>query len=93
MIPPQAVVTALWAVGLLLGGALRSRGLRRLSLWAAAAQAAYVVAGLWMARVPATVWRALPGAPVLVARRLGQVARIVTRPPQEWERTERPPVA
>ncbi len=90
IVPPQSVISALWAAGLAIGVIARASGLRRLAIGAAAAQAAYVLAGLWLARVPPAVWRALPAAPVLVARRLGQVARIIGRPPRDWERTERP---
>jgi hypothetical protein len=90
IVPPQAAVTALWATGLMTGVVARAAGLRRLALTAAAAQIAYVVTGLWLARVPRAVWRALPTAPVLVVRRLAQIARIAVRPPQDWERTERP---
>jgi cellulose synthase/poly-beta-1,6-N-acetylglucosamine synthase-like glycosyltransferase len=90
IVPPQAAVSALWATGLLTGVIARAAGLRRLALAAAAAQAAYVITGLWLARAPRAVWRALPAAPVLVVRRLAQIARIVARPPRDWERTERP---
>jgi cellulose synthase/poly-beta-1,6-N-acetylglucosamine synthase-like glycosyltransferase len=90
IVPPQSVVSALWAAGLAIGAIARAPGLRRLALLAGAAQAAYVVLGLLLARAPAAVWRALPAAPLLVARRLALVARIVSRPPQDWERTERP---
>jgi cellulose synthase/poly-beta-1,6-N-acetylglucosamine synthase-like glycosyltransferase len=90
IVPPQAAVTGLWATGLLAGAIARAAKLRRLAVAAAIAQVAYIVGGLWLARAPAAVWRALPAAPVLVARRLGQMTRIVARPPQDWERTERP---
>ena len=90
IVPPQAVVSALWVSGLLAGVIAGAASLRRLAVGAAIAQAAYVVAGLLLARAPFAVWRALPAAPMLVARRLGQVVRIIGRPPQEWQRTERP---
>jgi cellulose synthase/poly-beta-1,6-N-acetylglucosamine synthase-like glycosyltransferase len=90
IVPPQSALSALWATGLLTGVIARAAGLRRLALAAAVAQATYVVAGLWLARAPREVWRALLTAPLFVARRIGQIARIVARPPQDWERTERP---
>jgi cellulose synthase/poly-beta-1,6-N-acetylglucosamine synthase-like glycosyltransferase len=93
IVPPQAVISALWTTGLLIGAATGSPSLRRLSLWAAAAQAAYVIEGLLTARAPAAVWRALPKAPFLVMRRLRQIAGIVARPPADWQRGERPPTA
>lgn len=90
VVPPQAVVSALWMAGLTGGVVTRAASLRRLALRAAIAQGAYVILGLWLARAPLSVWRALPVAPVLVARRLGQFVRIVGDPPQDWQRTERP---
>jgi cellulose synthase/poly-beta-1,6-N-acetylglucosamine synthase-like glycosyltransferase len=89
-IPPQAAISGLWALGLATSVATRRPGLRRLSLAAAAGHVTYVVVGLKSARVPSAVWQALPKAPFLVARRLMQIARLVARPPTDWQRTERP---
>jgi 1,2-diacylglycerol 3-beta-glucosyltransferase len=93
IVPPQALVSALWAGGLAAGAIARAPWLRRVALVAAGAQTLYTVLGLWLAGAPGVVWRALPTAPLLVLRRVGQIARIAVRPPAEWERTERPPAS
>ena len=91
IVPPQSVISGLWATGWLTGVIAPAAGLRRLALGAAATQAAYVISGLVVARAPVAVWRALPAAPLLVARRLSQIAGIIGSPPRHWERTERRP--
>jgi cellulose synthase/poly-beta-1,6-N-acetylglucosamine synthase-like glycosyltransferase len=88
-VPPQSVLSVLWAFGLSAGAVVKSRRLLCLALLAAGAQVGYVAVGLRAARVPGHVWRSLPAAPALVVRRLAQLARVVRNPPSSWERTDR----
>jgi 1,2-diacylglycerol 3-beta-glucosyltransferase len=91
LIPPQSLLLAGNAAGVVL-----ARGgpavLRRIALANAAAQIAFVVGGLTLARVPAAVWRALALAPVLVVWRLALIVRLwAGGAPARWVRTEREP--
>jgi len=93
LVPPQALLCAGAAAGLAAGGALRRPALVASAGAIGAGQAAYVLGGLAAARAPAAVWRALPAAPLLVARKLAVLARIGSgRGATAWVRTERSPV-
>lgn len=90
LVPPQSLL-ALMHVGL--GGlalAVRSRAGRRIVALDAALQAAFVLGGLRLTRAPAPVYRALVGAPLLVAQKLRILGRLVVKGvPKGWERTPR----
>jgi cellulose synthase/poly-beta-1,6-N-acetylglucosamine synthase-like glycosyltransferase len=92
LVPPQSLLFAANAVGLLL--ALRApSGLRRLAFGNAAAQVGFVVGGLSLAGAPAAVWRALALAPALAIWKLALMARLwAGRAPTDWVRTEREPL-
>jgi hypothetical protein len=84
LVPPQSVLLALNAAGLV------SARTRRLAFANLLAQAAFVVGGLVVMRAPAPVWRALAFTPVFAAHKLGLLARLaVGRGPTRWQRTER----
>jgi 1,2-diacylglycerol 3-beta-glucosyltransferase len=91
LVPPQSLLLAANAAGLLL--ALRARsGRRRLAVANAAAQVGFVVGGLSLAGAPAAVWRALALAPALAVWKLTLMARLWgRRAPTDWVRTEREP--
>jgi cellulose synthase/poly-beta-1,6-N-acetylglucosamine synthase-like glycosyltransferase len=90
LVPPQSVLAlahVLLGVGAL---ASRSRAARRIAALDAAMQAIFVVGGLRVVRAPATVYRALVAAPVLVVQKLGILGRLAVKgAPRTWERTER----
>lgn len=90
LVPAQSVlVGANLAVGAvaLLG---RSRPALRRSLAIGVAQATFVLGGLAVVRAPAAVWRALPRAPRLIARKLWLLAGLARHGgPRSWERTPR----
>lgn len=90
LVPPQSVI-AIGNLGSALAGvALGSRRLVALSLFTAAAQATFVLAGLRLVRAPAHVYRALLSAPALVASKLGLYGKLLSgRGPTAWVRTER----
>jgi hypothetical protein len=75
LVPPQSVLLALGAAGLV------RRPTRRRALAGLAGQAAFVLGGLALVRAPAPVWRALALAPVLAADRLVLLAR---PSPRRW---------
>lgn len=90
LIPALSVHAALVPVVGACGVAARSLGLRRAALALGAGQAVYVLGGLRAAGAPSFVYRALAAAPLLVARKLAQYARIGTgRGSGAWERTPR----
>ncbi|HEX6713799.1 MAG TPA: glycosyltransferase family 2 protein [Thermoleophilaceae bacterium] len=91
LVPPQSLLLAANAAGLLL--ALRARsGRRRLAVANAATQVGFVVGGLSLAEAPAAVWRALALAPALAVWKLTLMARLwAGRAPTDWVRTEREP--
>jgi cellulose synthase/poly-beta-1,6-N-acetylglucosamine synthase-like glycosyltransferase len=91
VVPPQALLAVLHLAGA--AGALASgrRGLRRIAAAELAAQAAFVLGGLRVARAPGGVYRALAAAPALMAQKVALYARLARRGgPTEWERTTRP---
>jgi hypothetical protein len=92
LVPPQSVI-AIGNLGSALAGLLLgSRRLLVLSLFTAAAQGTFVLAGLRLVRAPAYVYRALFTAPALVANKLGLYGRLLSgRGPTAWVRTEREP--
>lgn len=84
LVPPQSVLLAVNAAGLL------SARLRRAALVNLLAQAGFVVGGLAVMRAPAPVWRALAFTPVFAAHKAALLARLaVGRGPASWQRTER----
>jgi 1,2-diacylglycerol 3-beta-glucosyltransferase len=90
LVPPQSAI-AIGNLGSAFAGLLLgSRRLLALSMFTAAAQAAFVLAGLRLVRAPACVYRALLSAPALVASKLGLYGRLLSgRGPTAWVRTER----
>jgi hypothetical protein len=98
-VPPLSVLAAgvgaatLWSLvtDRLLGGRLTRFGWRASQL-AIAALAFHVLAGLRVARVPATVYRALAGAPKAIVWKVMLWARMLLRPDEaQWIRTTRNP--
>jgi GT2 family glycosyltransferase len=92
LVPPQSVL----ALGGLLGAAAGALGRRprllALSLLTLGGQTAFVLGGLRLVRAPASVYRALPTAPVLIAGKIALYARLASgRGPRGWVRTEREP--
>jgi 1,2-diacylglycerol 3-beta-glucosyltransferase len=84
LVPPQSLLLALNAAGLL------SARARRRALANLLAQGAFVVGGLAVMRAPAPVWRALAFAPLLAAHKLGLLVRLgLGHGPTSWQRTER----
>lgn len=90
LLPPQSLL-AIGNVGSALASLLLgSRRLLALSLLSLTAQLAFILGGLRLVRAPASVYRALLFAPVLIASKLGLYARFLTgRGPTAWTRTER----
>lgn len=92
LVPSQALLAALATGSLATAAASRNR---RLMAWATvniAAHTAYVLGGLRVVDAPGAAYRALVSAPLLVARRLHQVAaRAAGRGPRAWVRTVREP--
>ncbi|UUY03527.1 glycosyltransferase [Svornostia abyssi] len=90
LLPPQS---ALGAGNLVLAAAATvagRRSLRRMAFVGLAGQAGFVVGGLVATRAPAPVWRALLGAPALIARKLGVLGRVAGGgTPDEFVRTQR----
>jgi hypothetical protein len=91
LVPPQSVLLAANAAGVLAGAALRRPRIVAAGAGISAGQALYVLGGLRVAGAPPSVWRALTSAPRLVAAKLGVVARIGSgRGARSWVRTARP---
>ncbi|MFA9271646.1 MAG: glycosyltransferase, partial [Baekduiaceae bacterium] len=89
-VPPQSLHAAGNVVLLLASTLLGARRLRTVALLSTAGQMGYVAGGLVATRAPASVWRALLEAPVLVARKLGVFGRVAAGgTPQEFVRTHR----
>ncbi len=90
LVPPQSVIALGGAVGTGIGALARDRRLLGLSLATLLGQTAFVLGGLRLVRAPATVYRALLSAPLLVASKLALYARLLSgRGPQGWVRTRR----
>jgi hypothetical protein len=69
---------------------LRARRLAQVGAATLLGQGCAVLGGLVAARAPAATWRALPHAPLLVARKLAVFARILSgRSVRAWVRTAR----
>lgn len=90
LVPPQSVIALGGFVGTALGAGFHQRRLLVLSLLTLGGQTAFVLGGLRLVRAPASVYRALFMAPVLIATKLALYARFVAgRGPSGWMRTER----
>lgn len=90
LVPPQSVLALGGLGGAVLGAALRRPRLLALSLLTLGGQTAFVLGGLRLVRAPASVYRALLTAPVLIAGKLALYARLASgRGPSGWVRTER----
>jgi hypothetical protein len=90
LVPPQSVMAIGGAGGAAAAAALGRRRLLGLSLSVLAAQATFVLGGLRLVRAPASVYRALLMAPVLIATKLALYTRLLAgRGPSGWVRTER----
>jgi hypothetical protein len=90
LLPPQSLVAAGNVGSLLAGLLLRQRRLTALAAVSLCAQATFILAGLRLVRAPASVYRALLLAPLLVAAKLGLYGRfLLGRGPTAWTRTER----
>jgi len=90
LVPPQSVLALGGLGGALLGAALRRPRLLALSLLTLGGQTAFVLGGLRLVRAPASVYRALLTAPVLIASKLALYLRLARgRGPSGWVRTER----
>lgn len=90
LVPPQSLIAA-GSAGSLVGGILLgSRKLFACSLATLGGQALFVVGGLRLVGAPASVYRALLVAPLLVARKLTLYFKLMLgRGPTAWIRTER----
>jgi cellulose synthase/poly-beta-1,6-N-acetylglucosamine synthase-like glycosyltransferase len=90
LIPPQSLI-AVGSLGSTLAGLLLgSRRLVRLSVVTLVAQLGFVLAGLRLLRVPASVYRALLVAPALIAGKVVLYGRLLAgRSPTTWVRTKR----
>lgn len=90
LVPPQSVLALGGLGGAVLGAALRRPRLLALSLLTLGGQTAFVLGGLRLVRAPASVYRALLSAPVLIASKLALYLRLASgRGPSGWVRTER----
>jgi hypothetical protein len=90
LVPPQSLI-AVGSLGSILAGLLLgSRRLVGLSVVTLVAQFGFVLAGLRLLRVPASVYRALLVAPALMASKVALYGRLFGgRGPTNWVRTER----
>jgi GT2 family glycosyltransferase len=93
-LPPLGVLAAAAIAGTVVGAALAVAGaLPSWSLvpWAAAlvSIALYVLVGLRAGRAPASAYRALAGAPWLVARKALRIRRLLSFHGDTWVRTQR----
>jgi GT2 family glycosyltransferase len=89
LLPPQSLIAA-GNVGSLLAALLLQRRLAALSAVSLTAQATFILAGLRLVRAPASVYRALLLAPLLIVSKIGLYARfLLGRGPTGWTRTER----
>jgi 1,2-diacylglycerol 3-beta-glucosyltransferase len=90
LVPPQSVLALGGLLGAALGAAGRRPRLLALSLLTLGGQTAFVLGGLRLVRAPASVYRALLTAPVLIASKLALYLRLARgRGPSGWVRTER----
>jgi 1,2-diacylglycerol 3-beta-glucosyltransferase len=90
LVPPQSLIALGGLAGAALGAARGRRQLLALSLLTLGGQAAFVLGGLRLVRAPASVYRALLMAPILIASKLALYARMLSgRGPRGWVRTER----
>lgn len=87
LVPPQSALGTINVAVTVGGAALRSRTVTSLGLANLAGQLIYVLGGLWAVRAPATVYRALSVAPLLVIWKLALYVRLLAgRAPRAWER-------
>ncbi len=92
LLPPQSLLAVGNGGSLLAGLLLGQRRLLAVAALSTAAQATFVLAGLRLVRAPASVYRALFLAPLLIASKLGLYVRFLAgRGPTAWTRTEREP--
>ncbi|MCW2988941.1 MAG: hypothetical protein JWM24_1879 [Solirubrobacterales bacterium] len=90
LVPPQSMLALGGGAGILIGALRGKRLLLSLSLLTLSGQAGFVLGGLRLVRAPASVYRALLMAPVLIAAKLGLYARFLAGGgPSGWVRTER----
>jgi 1,2-diacylglycerol 3-beta-glucosyltransferase len=90
LVPPQSLIAGGSLVSFAAALPLRSKRLLALSLATLAAQLAFVLGGLRLARMPAVVYRALLTAPLLIASKVVLYVRLLGgRGPTSWVRTER----
>jgi 1,2-diacylglycerol 3-beta-glucosyltransferase len=90
LVPPQSVLALGGLLGAVLGLVGRRPRLLALSLLTLGGQTAFVLGGLRLVRAPASVYRALLTAPVLIASKLALYLRLASgRGPRGWVRTER----
>jgi 1,2-diacylglycerol 3-beta-glucosyltransferase len=90
LVPPQSVIALGGLAGVALGAGGRRPRLLALSLLTLGGQTAFVLGGLRLVRAPASVYRALLMAPVLIVNKLALYARLAGgRGPSGWVRTER----
>jgi 1,2-diacylglycerol 3-beta-glucosyltransferase len=88
--PPLSLLVAATGALAAASAAAGARLATRLSLFALAGQAVYVTGSLAIARAPASVYRALAAAPLLMLWELRIVARtVLRRGPRAWVRTAR----
>jgi 1,2-diacylglycerol 3-beta-glucosyltransferase len=90
LVPSQSIMAAgslgATAVALVAGDRRTAKAAQAVLL----AQVVYVIGGLGIAEAPAPVWRAIVGAPLLIARKVGQFAQIgAGRGATEWARSGR----
>lgn len=94
LVLPQSLITAGSIGSVLAGLVVGSKRLVGLSAAALAGQFTFVLLGLRLVRAPAHVYRALLGAPALIAQKVVlYVGLFGGRAPTVWVRTEREPAA
>jgi hypothetical protein len=93
-VPPLGLLTAVAAAGLCVTGVLTATGLVAPAVlvpWlvAIAAIPVFVLVGLVAGRAPASAYRSLGRAPLLVWRKARRLTRLARFEPESWVRTER----
>ena len=92
LLPPQSLVAAGGAAALALGVLTGRRAATAVATAGLIAQVGAIAGALRLAGAPASVYRALGSAPLLIARKVRLYGEIAAgRGPQGWERTVRQP--
>jgi glycosyltransferase involved in cell wall biosynthesis len=90
LVPPQSVLVLMHLGFGVLAVATRAPWLRRLAALDATLQTVFVLGGLRLTRAPRSVYRALFGAPLLIAQKIRLLSGLLVKgAPRTWERTPR----